>query len=221
MIPFSGSSPRLSIVGGIVAGVMLIGGAVALGSANAATGPTLVASPSEPPPPPPPPPVPTPTPSGPSDFTICEAGEDPSPCLPPEPTTCPAPLPTPTTPPDLDTFADPPKPCTVKVKQVVAVSELFESATKPKVGDTLEIELNLTLPSKAKNTAQAALDMVTKKGKTPLSVTIRAKVTGVDDLGALVVYAQVDSVTVTAKGYSLTQAWATTGEKFALPVVLK
>ncbi|HEY7202328.1 MAG TPA: hypothetical protein VIC57_19070 [Candidatus Dormibacteraeota bacterium] len=170
-------------------------------------------------------PMPSPTPTATDDFTICEAGDDPSPCLGPEPVVCaadPVASPSPTI--EVVTFAfrlDPPKPCTIKVQQVVAVSELFQAPSTPKVGDTLDIELNLTVPSKARDTAQAAIDMVTKKGKTVLSVTIRAKVYMVDDLGALVVYAQVDSVTVSAKGnYSLTQAF-TNGAKFALPVVVK
>jgi flagellar basal body L-ring protein FlgH len=117
-------------------------------------------------------------------------------------------------------LADPP-PCTIKVQQVVVVSELFKAPKAPRVGDTLDIQLDLNVDSKAKDAAQAAINTVTNKGKTVLSVTMRAKVFQVDDLGALVVYAQVTGITVNAKGYSLGVGLADgSGAKLALPVVL-
>jgi hypothetical protein len=250
----SSNRPRI-VAGTVVAGLLVLGialvggsrfvsasastpppsgnlaGSVRLTASTDTTSPAPTGMPS-----PSPTDTPSPAPTGmpgpvPTDgLTICETGEDLTPCLGTEPTVCPAgavnPSPSPTlaSAGTLATYSvrlDPPKPCTVKVTQVVAVSELFQADTKPKVGDTLDIQLNLAVPSKAQNAAQAAIKMVTDKGKTPITVTIRATVYMVDDLGgALVVYAQVDAVNISAKGYALSVGYSN-GEKFALPVVLK
>jgi len=140
------------------------------------------------------------------------------------PATCPVPTaePTPTTAGDMAVLAAADPPCTIKAKQIVAVSELFEAPKAPKVGDTLELELNISLPSGAKNAADAAIKMVTDKGKTVIGVKIRSKVFQIDDNGgAIVVYAQANCIEVSAKGnYGLVQGFVN-GPKFAVPVQVK
>lgn len=178
-------------------------------------------------------PVPTDTPSpSPTDgqviTVICETDGDPPTCTGPEPGVCPidtpSPLPTATaggvtTMAAFVAMADPP--CTIRVQQVVAVSEVFKAPKKPKVGDTVEIQVDIQVPSKAKDAAQNAIDLVTKKGKTVVSILLVTKVYQVDDLGALVVYVEVYGINVQAKGYGVGMGVKDgTGAKLALAVVL-
>ncbi|MFG2039090.1 hypothetical protein [Dactylosporangium sp. NPDC048998] len=116
-------------------------------------------------------------------------------------------------------LADPPAPCRIKVKQVVVVSEVFKADKKPKVGDTLEIQIDINATSAAKDSAKKAIDYLAGKGKTVASITVVGKVTGVDDLGALVVYCQVTTINAQAKGYGVSMG-VTDGPKLALAVTV-
>ncbi|MFB9413675.1 hypothetical protein [Dactylosporangium matsuzakiense] len=82
----------------------------------------------------------------------------------------------------------------------VPLSSLFKTKTKPKVGDTLRFEADITIPNKMKD---LVLDLVTKcaGGKKIGKIIVTCKVTAVDDGNdAITVTCQPDTITVEIDG---------------------
>ncbi len=160
--------------------------------------------------------LPSPSPS-PSYELICDIEDSPlpDPCPIEGPSICPItePSPSPTLEPPagrdsvrlvaLNLPPDPPKPCKIKVQQVVVVSEVFKAEKKPKVGDTLEIEVDINATTAAKNAAQKAIDVILGRGKALATVTVLCTVTNIDDHDALLVTCQVTMIYATARGVNV------------------
>jgi hypothetical protein len=159
------------------------------------------------------------------------AADGPGPSPSPDPSLSPDPSPSPSPSPSgsVSTMAfvklAPPKACTVKVQQVVPVSELMrvQGKGRPKVGDTLEVTLDLAYASPAKDVAGAAIQMAKDRDKGKiLSVTVSGKVYSIDDTGgAYVVYVECDGgIVFTAPGYRVYMpAKLGTQTKFGVAIV--